>query len=382
MIIKVNSKKFHAAVNKISRTAKESVLLRFRNLQDGSVGVQIIATDGFAQSQIGVMVEIDEKVENDYTIVLPGDFIGTIKGINSLGDKIEIKVNETHSVISCGTAVITLPLLKNGKEIAVCSPEKEKFVAFMTTRDEFKKALLKGALASDNGTGKGVFDNTLFLNFSQVDDQYKLLMITVGGEAAFVSAKYASIQVPAQCEEMINTMVKEEKTVYVTASHFLGMLEHVSEQISVYVFDKQTVVCSGADTYVFVNKVGNFNIKVLKKLLFKNEYTFNIKVDNAELKKALSVATLNVIDDKNKIVMELNKELKISSVAGSSTITVPVKEGSEGEIRIGLNASFLKRAIERCENEVEIFGTEEKKPIYVRDNDNEADIVILPTKLD
>lgn len=382
MIIKVDSKKLVCAVKKVEKTCKESVIVRFKNLPDGTVGAQLITTDGTAQSQIGIITEVDNAVEDDYSIVFPADFIGTVKGICSLGEKIELTLNETSCLIVCGSAKITLPLLKEGQEISVSSPQKEKFVAFMTTREEIKKALAKGALASDNGTGQ--LDNTLFLNFSKLEEEYKLLMITLGGSNAIISAKYAAIQVPTECEEMMKSMVEEDKTIFVATNHFLGTIENLSEKIAVYVFDKQTVICSGPDTYVFINKAIDFKVKMLKEqLLFKKDYTFNIKVDNAELKKALSIATLNVVDDKNKVIVEFkNKELKISSLNGSSIMTVPVKEESEGEIRFGINASFLKRAIERCESDVEIFGTGEKKPVYVRDNDVESDIVITPVVLE
>lgn len=138
-IFKIASEEMKTACEKLRFGGGSAVSFRFMKDRDEKPAVSMITSDGISQCQTNpVSISTRETPQDFITGIL---LLDVVKSIAQFDSNITLQVDDSSCRLKCGTADLTVDLVKEASGIELHEEEQKELLAFGMLTEDFSHAL-------------------------------------------------------------------------------------------------------------------------------------------------------------------------------------------------------------------------------------------------
>lgn len=372
------------AVKKASVSVRDTFVLSVlaKDVGNGARQGSLSCCDGNTQSNIYIPVVADDDACGEYVFGKEfGQIVQTLSAYDEKDFVIRQKGDGTCT-ISCGGAVVPIPVRDSATKIQPKNLKECGAVVIECATDLFGCAVMRAGCAYSVTVG-GKYEmlrNVMNVSVKKYEEQYRLLLVSTDGLIA--SGAY----VPISKQRGLEALKEGELSLSLNASVFTKIASAISgEAVTLYLVEKQVIMQDGYDIYIIVPNATVFPVTVGSMLLADIPKGYEFSVSKKRLLSAMDVALLSVDSgDAGREAVAMTVEdgaLTISSRDGGCRSKLDA-ENITGAVRIGANATYVRKLLAPMGSVVQIYGSNAAAPIYFSDEMQGARCFLAPVQLD
>jgi hypothetical protein len=367
--ISVKNHDLVSAVKQASVSVDDTYVLTVLDKEISGSGMRqasLSCCNGSTQANIFIAVTADDNALGKY--VFSKDFGGIVNTLAAYDDgDFEIVRQENGAVsISCGTAVVPVPVCENAVEISPRNPKENNAAQVVVKMDSLKEAIIRGGSSYSTIIG-GAYEplrNVINIVPEKNGDAYRLRIASSDG--AMASGAYA----PVLKQARLAPLCENELSLSLNATVFGKIMSVLkSEETTLYIMKEQVLLRDGYNIYIILPNATEFPAGVSKLLLTTPEMNYSFKVSKKRLLSAVEIALLNCGGSaaNRKVICEVEDgTLSLQSVDGACHTVMQATEVT-GSVRMGLNGNLLKMILSHMGDDILFYGTGAVSPIYISD---------------
>lgn len=326
------------------------------------------ASNGTAQATILCLYEGDETG----TYIVGSKLLETAEILSGFGDEIEITHDENANAlrISCGDATVlqeickdTMSLKRESVKEALHLTVKAKDLAELVTRGGFA--------TGDASTSVQLFKGTIVLFPCEEGENAYFRAVSVCD--AFLATALAEVGVKDMTTFTKATTEGKTAVVNVTALSALAK-RLVSDEVDLFIGNKQVLVRDGLDTYLFNTVDGAVPPQIIEYVTNKVQEEFSCTLEGSTLKKVLQVAALS---GEKKVYLSFAENL-LSISANKSKAALPTVGGPEEEKTFPYDVNVLKEVVSSMPSELRVYSPKGAAGLFLEGTNCKA--YVLPMK--
>lgn len=370
--VKFDNELIMNAMGKVEMTMENSMSLTLfpKDAQGNSVCC-FAAANASAQVSTHTIYTSKPEVTEPMTLYFGKDFKDTVYALSTFKKDIVIEVEGEKISLRSGAAEVSVSKLDTAASIPSVDPKKEpNCVGFEIKTEEFLTGLRKGGYAHALREVKTDYDDAVCL--LPCKDGTILFLSTNMHVIASWKAK------TEKRNEKFSEYAENNRNVVLSGNllnRIFGKME--TEMCNFFIFSKQVLIQAGVDFYQIQSMSTKFQMDV-SKLVCPSEYGCRFTVNGRDLGKAVEISVLNGKTDheQNNSRLDINDgKVCVSSVNGKNHLSLDSK--TEGNLEIGIRASYLLKALRMLDSKVVITGTNSISPLYLQEEDKEDGLIII-----
>lgn len=322
--------------------------------------------NGNAMSNIYLPVKADDDACGEYIFGKEfGQIVQTLSAYDEKDFVIKRKEDGTCT-ITCGSAVVPLPVRESAVKIQVKSPTDCGAVIVDVPAAELREAVARAGCAFSVSVGGRyeIVRNAMNVAIEKNGERYRLRFVTTDGVIA--SGARASITRQSGLEVLGDEGLSLSLNATVLTK-IAGLI--ANETVTLFLAKGQVMLQDGYNVYTIVPNAQVFPPSVGLMLQVELQKAYAFKVSKKRFLASLDIAILNSCSEdtgtKACITVE-DGTLSISSVDGSCRSKLETTEIT-GAATIGLNVSFVKKLLSHMAEDVTIYGAGPTECIFISD---------------
>ena len=372
-MIKFNSSELKAAVKKMKGFSGETyVLTCFKDeVKDGKFRAELDASNGVAQAMVALTYEASEVI--DLRLVVGTEFAGVVDTLSAFGDVIDFELCRDTVTISCGTANLSIPMLKDALSLTL-DDFKKNALRITLGREDLLSLITQGGFAFADSKERLNLYQTVYL-LPKVDGEERAL-------SAYSSDGYMMATATVPCDvnrdDVFTEWAAADKGALVKVNSLLSLVRRlIEERVVMYISNNQISIRDGDDAYCFVCVNDRMPAKFIEVVTQHRELEYNFSVAKSELKAALNVSGLFNKEGRIKLKRNENGGLTLSNGSGDGVATVETE--GEGEVEMDLALFRMVKTMDALHgDEVRMSGSKKMVGMFFSSLAGTADTFIMP----
>lgn len=372
----IASEEMKTACEKLRFGGGNAVSFEFMKDENGNPAVSMVTSDGISQCQTNpVSVSTENTLHNFIAAIL---LLDVVKSIAQFDSRITVLVDDSSCELTCGTAVLTVDLVKEAVGIELHEEEKKELLAFGVLTDDFSHALdvagMFGGSAAD-GIKEAAHNGTYHISFGKKDDDVMMCVCSTLATAFFGYSK-CKVGVMEQFKDgLINTRC------ILRISNLKALRDCVcDDQIAVYLTKIHLMAKDSKAMYITTLVNGSYSEKITQ--LGENvEYDCRYELGRKELLTAVDCIRVGMDGMKVKDILSVDvsgEKISIRSYDERQEVTLKDTGDKEGdEFHILLSTMFFRKALATFASNRVIFRSNFKMKGIITLCDNEDDKAVL-----
>lgn len=328
--------------------SKGTISMEFTENEAGASGkyVKLMASNGVAQATVLCVYEGDETG----TYIVGSKLLETAETLSNFGDEFEITLDKSANAlkISCGDGEVLQEVCKDTMSLKMESI-KDAIHLTVKAKDFAEVVSYGGFAAGDASTFLEVYKGTIILLPCVENDTPCLRVVSACN--AFLAG--ALTEVAVRDTATFTNAVKGERRTVVSAAALSALAKRlVSDEIDLFIGNKQVRVRDGLDVYLFSIVNGNVQEKVVGHVINKVREEYSCNLDGSALKKVLQVAALS---GEKRVELCFSENLLTVS-ASKSRAALPTVGGPEEEKTLPYDVNVLKEVVSLMPSELRVYA--------------------------
>ena len=373
---KIASEEMKTACEKLRFGGGSAVSFKFMKDKEGKPAVSMVTSDGISQCQTNPIGISTEDAPQDFiTGIL---LLDIVKSIAQFDTKITLEVDSSSCKLKCGTADLTVDLVKEAAGIELHEEEQKGLLAFGVLTEDFSHALnvagMFGGHAADD-IKEAAHNGTYHISFKKKDENVVMCICSTFG-TAFVGYSKCKIGVMEQFEEgLLDTRC------IVRILNLKALRDCVlDEQAAIYLTKIHLIANDSRATYITTLVNGTYSDKITE-MGDMAEYDCRYELNRKELLTAVDCIRIGMDGMKEKDILSVNVSGdKVSVRSYDERQEVALKDTGEkegDEFHVILSTMYFRKALATFSSDRIIFRSNLKMRGVVTLCDNEDDKAVL-----
>lgn len=350
----IASEEMKTACEKLRFGGGYAVSFKFMKDGNGNPAVSMVTSDGISQCQSNpINVSTKDTLQDFITGIL---LLDVVKSIAQFDSRITVQLDDSSCRLRCGTADLTVDLVKEAVGIELHEEEQKELLAFGVLTEDFSHALdvagMFGGSAAD-GIMEAAHNGTYHISFRKKDDDVKMCICSTLATAFFGYSK-CKIGVMEQFEErLVNTRC------ILRISNLKALRDCVcDEQIAVYLTKIHLMAKDSKAMYITTLVNGSYSDKITQ-LGEAAEYDCRYELGRKELLTAVDCIRVGMDGMKAKDILSVDVsggKISVRSYDERQEVTLKDTGNKEGdEFHIILSTMFFRKALATFDSDRIIF---------------------------
>lgn len=373
---KIASEEMKTACEKLRFGGGSAVSFKFMKDKDGKPAVSMVTSDGISQCQTNpIGISAKEAPQDFITGIL---LLDVVKSVAQFDSMITLQVDDSSCRLKCGTADLTVDLVKEASGIELHEEERKGLLAFGVLTEEFSHALnvagMFGGSAADE-IKEAAHNGTYHISFKKKDDNVMMCICSTFG-AAFFGYSRCKVGVMEQFEEgLLDTRC------IVRISNLKALRDCVcDEQAAIYLTKIHLIANDSKAMYITTLVNGTYSDKITE-LGGLAEYDCRYELGRKELLTAVDCIRIGMDGMKEKDILSVDvsgDRISVKSYDERQEVTLKDTGDKEGdEFHIILSTMYFRKALATFSSDRIIFRSNLNMKGMVTLCDNEDDKAVL-----
>lgn len=372
----IASEEMKTACEKLRFGGGNAVSFKFMKDENGNPAVSMVTSDGISQCQTNpVSIGTKDTLHDFMAAIL---LLDVVKSIAQFDSRITVQVDDSSCELTCGTADLTVDLVKEAVGIELHEEEQKELLAFGVLTEDFSHALdvagMFGGSVAD-GIKEAAHNGTYHISFGKKDDDVMMYVCSTLATAFFGYSK-CKVGVMEQFEEgLINSRC------ILRISNLKALRDCVcDDQIAVYLTKIHLMAKDSKAMYITTLVNGSYSEKITQ-LGDAAEYDCRYELGRKELLTAVDCIRVGMDGMKVKDILSVDvsgEKISIRSYDERQEVTLKDTGDKEGdEFHILLSTMFFRKALATFSSDRIIFRSNFKMKGIITLCDNEDDKAVL-----
>ena len=373
---KIASEEMKTACEKLRFGGGNAVSFRFVSDSDGKPAVSMLTSDGISQCQTNPIGISTKETPQDFIAGIL--LLDVVKSIAQFDSKMTLQVNDSSCRFKCGTADLTVDLLKEAAGIELHEEEQKGMLAFGVLTEDFGHALnvagMFGGSVTD-GIREAAHNGTYHISFKKKEDGVVMCICSTLATVFFGYSK-CKVGVMEQFEEgLVNTRC------VLRISNLKALRECVcDEQVAIYLTKVHLMAKDSSAAYITTLVNGSYSDKITG-LGESVEYDCRYELGRKELLTAVDCIRIGMDGMREKEILSIDvsgDRISVRSFDDRQEVTLKDTGDKEGdEFHVLLSTMYFRKVLATFSSDRIIFRSSLKMSGIVTLCDNEDDRAAL-----